>query len=145
MQNAVYELIPRWLKQRQSLLIALYDLCHHRPFFLRLNCQELQGALQEFSGQILDYLSLGHFKIYESILDYVGQPLSNVVTQLNGSTHQILNLNDKYRFKLNVKQLDKDLGALTEILAKRFELEDKLISSTLGSTHSRKRGLSWLN
>lgn len=152
MQYATYalsvpsqQLVTAWLKQRQALLVTLYDLCHHRPFFLKLNCQELQSALQEFGGQILDYLSLGHFKIYENLIDNVEQHLSFIVEQLNESTHQILNLNEKYRFRLNPVQLDKDLGALAERLAKRFELEDKLISNYLFTKPKRKNGVSWLN
>lgn len=152
MLNAVYslntpskQLVTAWLQQRQSLLVALYDLCHHRPFFLKLNCKELHGALQEFGGQILDYLSLGHFKIYEKLIDNVGDNVSSIVSQLNESTHQILILNENHRQRLNSVQLDNDLGRLTEKLAKRFELEDKLISNYLFPSPRRKRGRSWIN
>lgn len=152
MQYATYalslssqQLITKWLKQRQALLVTLYDLCHKRPFFFKFNCQELQGTLQEFGGQILDYLSLGHFKIYENLVGNVEQQLSFVVEQLNESTQQIMNLNERQRFHLNPMQIDKDLSALAEKLAKRFALEDKLISSYLFSKPRRKKGVSWLN
>jgi regulator of sigma D len=153
MLNAVYslnnapskQLITDWLKQRQSLLIALYDLCDYRPFYLKLSCKELHGALQEFGGQILDYLSLGHFKIYEKIIDNVEDHLASIVNQLTESTHQILHLNDNHRYCLNTLQLESDLGVLTEKLAKRFELEDKLISNYLYSNPRRKKGKTWIN
>lgn len=130
-------LVMKWLKQRQSLLVSLYELCHHRPFFLKMQGEAFQQALQEFSGQILDYLSLGHFKMYEPISSNIGSSFSYVMKQLNESTHQILNLKDRYRLHFNVIQLDRDLSFLSQHLAKRFELEDKLISAYLSNKPQR--------
>lgn len=135
MHNAA--LVMKWLKQRQSLLVSLYELCDHRPFFLKMQGEAFQQALREFGGQILDYLSLGHFKIYESISNNIGQPIYYVINQLNESTHQIMNLKDRYQLHFNVIQLDRDLGFLSEQLAKRFELEDKLISACLSNKPQR--------
>lgn len=140
MHNAV--LVMKWLKQRQSLLVSLYELCHHRPFFLKMQGEAFQQALQEFGGQILDYLSIGHFKIYESVTNNIGHPLSYIINQLNESTHQILNLKDRYQLHFNVIQLDRDLGFLSERLAKRFELEDKLISACLSNKPQRSQWVS---
>lgn len=131
MHNAV--IVTKWLKQRQSLLVSLYELCQHRPFFLKMQGEAFQEALQEFGGQILDYLSLSHFKVYESIHHHIGHPISYIINQLNESTHQILNIKDRYQIHFNVIQLDRDLGTLSERLAKRFELEDKLISICLSN------------
>lgn len=140
MHNAV--LVMKWLKQRQSLLVSLYELCDHRPFFLKMQGEAFQQALQEFGGQILDYLSIGHFKIYESIAANIGHPFSCIINQLNESTHQILNLKDRYQLHFNVIQLDRDLSFLSERLAKRFELEDKLISACLSNKPQRNEWVS---
>jgi regulator of sigma D len=138
------QLVTTWLNQRQSLLVALYELCSHRPFFLKLNYIELQGALQEFGGQILDYLSLGHFKVYENFLNDSNEHWLSIA-KLTESTHQILNLNERHRFHLNVTQLERDLDSLTVKLAKRFELEDKLISNLLFAKPQRKNRSSWIH
>jgi regulator of sigma D len=131
-------LLTKWLQQRQTLLVSLYDLCHHRPFFLKMQGEAFQEALQEFGGQILDYLSLGHFKLFGAFQEQLGHPFLFLVNQLNESTHQILNLKDRYQNHFNVIQLDRDLGYLSERLAKRFELEDRLISLCLTNKPARR-------
>lgn len=148
MQNIAYAVslytthpIATWLKQRQSLLVTFYEVCHHRPFFLKSNSRELEPTIREFCGQILDYLSMGHFKIFEKLSHEREPSLPFLLDALKESTDQIMDLNDKHRFKLNIVRLDKDLSSIAEKLARRFELEDKLISNYLYAKTKRRKGL----
>ncbi|STR73526.1 Regulator of sigma D [Raoultella ornithinolytica] len=61
------ELVDRWLHVRKHLLVAYYKLVGLKPgkeSFMRLN----EKALDSFCQSLVDYLSSGHFSIYERIL-----------------------------------------------------------------------------
>ena len=61
------ELVDRWLQVRKHLLVAYYNLVGLKPgkeSFMRLN----EKALDDFCQSLVDYLSSGHFSIYERII-----------------------------------------------------------------------------
>ncbi len=60
------KLVDRWLHVRKHLLVAYYNLVGIKPgkeSYMRLN----EKALDDFQS-LVDYLSAGHFSIYERIL-----------------------------------------------------------------------------
>ena len=61
------KLVDRWLLVRKHLLVAYYNLVGLKPgkeSFMRLN----EKALDDFAKSLVDYLSSGHFNIYERII-----------------------------------------------------------------------------
>lgn len=61
------KLVDRWLHIRKHLLVAYYNLVGIKPgkeSYMRLN----EKALDDFCQSLVDYLSAGHFSIYERIL-----------------------------------------------------------------------------
>ncbi|HHU7268571.1 TPA: Rsd/AlgQ family anti-sigma factor, partial [Escherichia coli] len=61
------KLVDRWLHVRKHLLVAYYNLVGIKPgkeSYMRLN----EKALDDFCQSLVDYLSAGHFSIYERIL-----------------------------------------------------------------------------
>ena len=61
------KLVDRWLHVRKHLLVAYYNLVGIKPgkeSYMRLN----EKALDDFCQSLADYLSAGHFSIYERIL-----------------------------------------------------------------------------
>ncbi len=61
------KLVDRWLRARKHLLVAYYNLVGIKPgkeSFMRLN----EKALDDFCQSLVDYLSDGHFNIYERII-----------------------------------------------------------------------------
>uniref|UniRef100_UPI0009B0740B Rsd/AlgQ family anti-sigma factor n=1 Tax=Salmonella enterica TaxID=28901 RepID=UPI0009B0740B len=61
------KLVDRWLDVRKHLLVAYYNLVGIKPgkeSYMRLN----EKALDNFCQSLVDYLSAGHFSIYERIL-----------------------------------------------------------------------------
>lgn len=61
------KLVDRWLHVRKHLLVAYYNLVGIKPgkeSYMRLN----EKALDDFCQGLVDYLSAGHFSIYEHII-----------------------------------------------------------------------------
>ena len=117
------KLVDRWLHVRKHLLVAYYNLVGIKPgkeSYMRLN----EKALDDFCQSLVDYLSAGHFSIYERILHKLegnGQlaRAAKIWPQLEANTQQIMDYN-----YLEFQQVLSDIG---EALEARFVLEDKLI------------------
>lgn len=60
--GGVHLLIDRWLQERHELVRA-YDDLGEKPEALSEN----RKPLQEFCGVLVDYVSAGHFEIYEQL------------------------------------------------------------------------------
>ena len=69
------KLVDRWLHVRKHLLVAYYNLVGIKPgkeSYMRLN----EKALDDFCQSLVDYLSAGHFSIYERILNFLSECLN---------------------------------------------------------------------
>ncbi|STJ20866.1 regulator of sigma D [Escherichia coli] len=88
------KLVDRWLHVRKHLLVAYYNLVGIKPgkeSYMRLN----EKALDDFCQSLVDYLSAGHFSIYERILHKLegnGQlaRAAKIWPQLEANTQQIM-------------------------------------------------------
>ena len=129
------KLVDRWLHVRKHLLVAYYNLVGIKPgkeSYMRLN----EKALDDFCQSLVDYLSAGHFSIYERIhhkLEGNGQlaRAAKIWPQLEANTQQIM---DDYDSSLetaidhdNYLEFQQVLSDIGEALEARFVLEDKLI------------------
>lgn len=84
---------------------------------------------------LMDYVSRGHFEIYEKIQEVIEQntPASkqmqeNWLNRLLTSTGACLDFNDKYELTSHFGQLENDLSELALQLAQRLDIEDKMIA-----------------
>ena len=89
---------------------------------------------------MIDYISLGHFGIYQRIIDgrerrrKVIEVAEIIYPRIAEATSVAVDFNDKYEYlsgeplRLN---LAVDLSLLGEELARRIELEDQLISTMM--------------
>ena len=133
------KLVDRWLHVRKHLLVAYYNLVGIKPgkeSFMRLN----EKALDDFCQSLVDYLSDGHFNIYERIIREMEGTTpyltaSKLYPLLEANTQQIMDYYDStlenaidHDNYLEVQQALSDLG---EALEERFTLEDKLIALAL--------------
>ncbi|WP_324732363.1 sigma D regulator [Pseudomonas paeninsulae] len=130
--GGVHLLIDRWLQERQELVSA-YTAISNSPQAPITNAQ----ALQRFCEILVDYVSAGHFEVYEQLtneakafgdqrgLDLAKQiyPRIEVITEValtfndrcdNGDCHDSVSLGE-------------ELQRLGPLLHERFELEDCLI------------------
>ncbi len=132
--GGVSELIDRWLLSRQNLLIIYSDLAAISEF--HDDDPDHGERVQEFSEQLVDYVSAGHFEVYEQLLregrefnEKEGLKEARILLeQIGDSTEQALDFNDKYLIPDDLSALADDLSALGEALVNRFEAEDRIIA-----------------
>ncbi|PCH86032.1 MAG: Rsd/AlgQ family anti-sigma factor [Piscirickettsiaceae bacterium] len=98
----------------------------------------IEDLVQEFCQLSVDYISLGHFGLYQRILDgnerrkAVVEVAEKIYPQIAKATEAVLNFNDKYQTltpAMILNQLSGDLSDVGEQLATRIELEDQLIET----------------
>ena len=133
------KLVDRWLHVRKHLLVAYYNLVGIKPgkeSFMRLN----EKSLDDFCQGLVDYLSDGHFNIYERIIremegttPYLAA--SKLYPLLEANTQQIMDYYDSTLENAidhdNYLEFQRALSDLGEALEERFTLEDKLITLAL--------------
>ena len=133
------KLVDRWLHVRKHLLVAYYNLVGLKPgkeSFMRLN----EKALDDFCQSLVDYLSDGHFNIYERIIremegttPYLAA--SKLYPLLEANTQQIMDYYDSTLENAidhdNYLEFQQALSDLGEALEERFTLEDRLIALVL--------------
>jgi len=87
----------------------------------------------DFCAILMDYLSVGHFEVYEMLVsdDPKGLKLKQqVFPKISDTTDLALDFNDKFTGSFNTESaqsFDTDITRLGEALVDRFELEDQLI------------------
>ncbi|MDG1694188.1 MAG: sigma D regulator [Porticoccaceae bacterium] len=136
----VHDRIKHWLEARRNLLVTFCELSNVKDF----DDKNLhQGRLlQTFCQQLVDYISEGHFEIFEQLINEghlfndsealaSGKKLLPAIYSL---TDVILDFNDKYLATDDLSSLTIDLSKLGENLAQRFEIEDSMVN-TLHSEH----------
>lgn len=133
------KLVDRWLHVRKHLLVAYYNLVGIKPgkeSFMRLN----EKALDDFCQSLVDYLSDGHFNIYERIIREMEGTTpyltaSKLYPLLEANTQQIMDYYDSTLENAidhdNYLEFQQALSDLGEALEERFTLEDKLITLAL--------------
>lgn len=136
----VSKIIERWLEERRELLAKYCDLTE--VIDVSDNAVKHVEELQEFCELMVDYISVGHFEIFDQ-LHKEGQLFEdasgldkepNLLEKIQTTTEYILDFNDKYLSSHDLDARIIDLASLGEIFAQRFGLEDKLID-VLHSSH----------
>nr|WP_318385160.1 sigma D regulator [uncultured Enterobacter sp.] len=129
------KLVDHWLHVRKHLLVTYYNLVGMKPG--KESFSELdEKALDDFCHSLVDYLSAGHFNIYERIIrEMEGTSPLLAATQLypllEANTQQIMDFYDSSLENAiddeNCIAFQQALSGIGEALAQRFTLEDKLI------------------
>ncbi|MFP8967655.1 sigma D regulator [Pokkaliibacter sp. CJK22405] len=130
--GGVSELIDKWLKDRQSLLVT-YFRCSDKS-----TEKSLESRVQALCSWLVDYASKGHFEVFEHLLQEAeefndgGVEFANgLMPRIQATTHHLLDFNDEFSVEdLTLAQeaaLPDRLSELGEVLEERFALEDQLI------------------
>jgi len=134
--GGVNKLIDKWLDERKELIVALCDLSVNPG-----NTQEQKAEkFQHFCQILVDYVSVGHFEVYEQLLleaaeynDGGVELVNKVIPLIDVSTELALAFNDRFddihKVDDGIESLMKELETLGRTLEDRFSLEDKLIAS----------------
>lgn len=134
-------LIDQWLDHRRKLLVQYCKIAGLPPYDKEERSLPDFLPLQRFCNYLVDYVSEGHFEIYNQVLticqQYMNNPdfqsanLSNeTFDKIKQTTDIALDFNDKY-CEVNddheLLTLDKDLEELMHGMETRFQLEDGLV------------------
>ncbi|MBE5204431.1 sigma D regulator [Pectobacterium quasiaquaticum] len=130
-------LIDQWLQARKQLLVAYYHLVGIKPNKETLSLLD-EEALDNFCQNLVDYLSTGHFHLYEKMLHEAATHSEQVLalsTQLDfalqNNTQQIMTFYDSHLAAAidhdNCLEFQQALSHVGEALEERFTLEDRMI------------------
>lgn len=143
--GGVSELIDRWLKERQELLVHYCDLSGTADFS---QTEPLRQKLVKLCEVLVDYVSAGHFEIYEQLIQEAREfndggleLVAKVYPRIEKTTETALNFNDQLSGESMTEEqaraLFQQLSELGETLETRFEMEDFLIEH-LHNAHAEK-------
>lgn len=132
-------IVNKWLKDRQTLIKEYCDVEGVNPFS-SVTKQPVSQRLEHFCQRLMDYLSAGHFEVYDHLLDeakqYSAQGLdviTKVYPKIQDTTEKALDFNEKFdnanKLQTNLLKLPRELSLLGEILEDRFQMEDTLLDS----------------
>jgi regulator of sigma D len=139
------EVIDHWLDTRQMLIVEYCKLAALNPNSSKtpLGQLPLPEAFEMFSQRLVDYISEGHFKIYDMVMNKwqatgfkATEEIDNTYAEIVRTTEPLLNFTDKYanvHAEDSLDDLDQDLSQLGETLEARFNVEDHLIQLIIDS------------
>ncbi|GGJ96275.1 sigma D regulator [Pseudomonas matsuisoli] len=128
--GGVNQLVDRWLHARHELIKAYADMNDKAE--VEATTAENQ---REFCGILLDYVSAGHFEVYEQLLgeaeafgDTRGIDFAHqIYPRIEASTEAVLAYNDGCEARASNANAQAQFKRLGQMLQERFELEDCLI------------------
>ena len=136
--GGVSRILDGWLQQRQELIVefctvsGVHELGTDSP-------QDPSEGLQRFCELMVDYISAGHFEVYDHLIqesedfgDSTALELAKkVYPQISQTTERALAFNDSLEAMINHEpdspSLARELSTIGETLVTRFELEDQMI------------------
>ncbi len=128
------------LQQERKQVWSLYcKMGELKPF---TSLSETKTMVTQFSQILIDYISLGHFGLYERLLtgnerrESILTAAKRIYPEFSKITDAVVSFNDKYddqKNKFTIENLETDLSLLGENLAKRIDLEDELCGYLGGS------------
>lgn len=133
--GGVSELIDRWLKERQELIVHYCELSGADS---DAPTEAVVAKFVRLCEILVDYVSAGHFEVYEQLIheakefnDGGLELAAKLYPRLEQTTEVALNFNDRLDggelTDTKVRELFSELSQLGETLESRFEMEDVLI------------------
>jgi len=136
-RNQTNNLIEELLQERKQVW-ALY--CEVAGLGDGKSKKPMEQLVEDFCQLSIDYISLGHFGVYQRILNgserrkAIVKAAERIYPNLSKATEAVLDFNDKYQTltpAMILNELSDDLSILGEQLANRIELEDELLGEML--------------
>lgn len=121
--------VDTWLAERKVLLVKYCELAGIPPYGSRGQALPDAEHIQLFCELLMDYLSAGHFDLYDRLANAKTQS-SDIYPQISATTEAALAFNDRYAdigVGSDLDGFDRELSKLGEQLEARFELEDQLL------------------
>ena len=140
--------INNLLQERQQVLVSMCELAE-------LESRDVSPGtvihnLRNFNQKLVDYTALGHFEIYERIVEgkerrgNIKMVADRVYPLISGTTQLFVDFNDKYDGadeKESLTDLYRDLSSIGEAMAERIESEDMLLREISDNLESPSKHL----
>jgi len=127
--------IDRWRLQRLALRKQLLQLMSSPLTAATLEQQ--QARLENFCGELIDYISTGHFEIYSNLMRRhanASEELRTLTSYLyrciGSSTDLVLQFNttcEQSNVSIGSRQMSESIARLTRSLMVRFALEEQML------------------
>lgn len=126
--------INELLAERQDVLVGYCELAALEAGGSPL--EKILSELKRFNQMLVDYTALGHFEIYQRIMEgkerreSIKAIASEIYPVISRTTDYFVEFNDKYEGADDADSiipLAQDLSLLGESMASRIEKEDKLL------------------
>lgn len=133
------DLVDLCLRAREQLLVAYYQTVGIKPNKESLTTLD-ENALDHFCQCLVDYLSTGHFTIYERFIEELEgteqlAQAAKLYPSLQANTEAIMQIYDSHLETAidhdNCLEFQGALSMVGEALEARFTLEDKFIQLAL--------------
>ena len=140
--------IDSLLQERQQVLVSMCELAELESG--EVPPVTVMHNLRNFNQQLVDYTALGHFEIYERIVDgkerrgNIKMIADRVYPLISGTTQLFVDFNDKYEGvdePESLTNLYSDLSSLGEAMAERIESEDMLLREISDNLESPSKSL----
>ena len=140
--------INNLLQERQQVLVSMCELAE-------LESRDVSPGtvihnLRNFNQKLVDYTALGHFEIYERIVEgkerrgNIKMVADRVYPLISGTTQLFVDFNDKYDGadeEESLTDLYRDLSSIGEAMAERIESEDMLLREISDNLESPSKHL----
>ncbi len=126
--------INNLLEERQQVLVSMCSLAELEAS--EVPTETVIHNLRSFNQRLVDYTALGHFEIYERIIDgkerrgNIKLVADRVYPSISDTTQLFVEFNDKYEGADEAESLIdlyRDLSMIGEAMADRIESEDMLL------------------
>jgi len=140
--------INNLLQERQQVLVSMCELAELESGDVPPDT--VIHNLRGFNQQLVDYTALGHFEIYERIIDgkerrgNIKVVADRVYPSISDTTQVFVEFNDKYDGvdePESLGDLYSDLSSIGEAMADRIESEDVLLREISDSLESPSKNL----
>ncbi|KQN59853.1 Rsd/AlgQ family anti-sigma factor [Erwinia sp. E602] len=140
------ELVDLCLHSRKQLLVTYYQMAGLKPNKDSLTALD-ENALDNFCHSLVDYLSTGHFTLYERFIKELegSEQLAQaavIYPSLQANTDRIMQIYDSHLETAidddNCLEFQQALSGVGEALESRFSLEDKFIQLAM-ENHVQKQ------
>jgi regulator of sigma D len=140
--------IENLLQERQQVLVSMCELAELEAN--EVPPDTVMHNLRHFNQRLVDYTALGHFEIYERIIDgkerrgNIKLVADRVYPLISGTTQLFVDFNDKYEGvdePESLTHLYSDLSSIGEAMAERIESEDKLLREISDQLESPSKNL----
>ncbi|WP_434357439.1 sigma D regulator [Parasalinivibrio latis] len=132
------DVIDYWLTLRQELLVDYYNIAGLSAGKKKSLSLPDDESLHRFCELLVDYISAGHFKIYNMVMERwqatgfsTNKEIDALYFRIVSTTEPLLNFSEKYGDisldEKNSVNFDNQISSIGELLEERFEHEDSLI------------------